>query len=43
MWGYRHYEGISWVDAFVNAAMILCGMGPVSTLYTDGGKIFAGC
>jgi hypothetical protein len=31
------------VDAFVNAAMILSGMGPVSTLQTDAGKIFAGC
>jgi hypothetical protein len=31
------------VDAFVNAAMILSGMGPVATLQTDGGKIFAGC
>jgi hypothetical protein len=27
----------------VNAAMILSGMGPVATLQTDGGKIFAGC
>ena len=43
MWGYRHYEGMSWVDAFVNAAMILSGMGPVNTLHTSGGKIFAGC
>ena len=34
---------MSWVDAFVNAAMILSGMGPISTLQTDGGKIFAGC
>ena len=31
------------MDAFVNAAMILSGMGPISTLQTDGGKIFAGC
>ena len=31
------------MDAFVNAAMILSGMGPVSSLQTDGGKIFAGC
>lgn len=43
MWGYRHFEGMSWVDAFVNAAMILSGMGPVSVLETRGGKIFAGC
>ena len=43
MLGYRAFEGMSWVDAFVNAAMILSGMGPVSTLQTEGGKIFAGC
>jgi hypothetical protein len=43
MVGYRAFEPMSWVDAFVNAAMILSGMGPVSSLQTDGGKIFAGC
>jgi len=43
MVGYRTFEPMSWVDAFVNAAMILSGMGPVSSLQTDGGKIFAGC
>lgn len=40
--GYRHYEGMSWVDAYVNAAMILSGMGPVGELKTEVGKIFAG-
>ena len=43
MVGYRNFEPMSWVDAFVNAAMILSGMGPVSSLQTDAGKIFAGC
>ena len=43
MVGYRGFEPMSWVDAFVNAAMILSGMGPVSSLQTDAGKIFAGC
>jgi len=43
MLGYRSFEPMSWVDAFVNAAMILSGMGPVSSLQTDAGKIFAGC
>jgi len=43
MVGYRTFEPMSWVDAFVNAAMILSGMGPVSSLQTNGGKIFAGC
>jgi hypothetical protein len=42
MLGYHGFEGMSWIDAFVNAAMILGGMGPVDQLYTDGGKIFAG-
>jgi hypothetical protein len=43
MVGYRITEGMSWVDAFANASMILSGMGPVSTLQTKAGKIFAGC
>ena len=41
--GYRQLEGMSWVDAFVNAAMILGGMGPVGELHTRAGKLFAGC
>ena len=43
MLGYHSFEKMSWVDAFVNAAMILSGMGPVSQLATNEGKIFAGC
>jgi len=39
--GYRAFEGMSWVDAIVNAAMILGGMGPVNALRTDAGKLFA--
>ncbi len=39
--GYRWTEGMGWLDAFLNAAMILSGMGPVDTLRTDGGKLFA--
>ncbi len=42
MLGYHHYEKMSWIDSYVNAAMILSGMGPVSTLQTESGKIFAG-
>lgn len=42
MLGYRHFEKMSWVDAYENAAMILSGMGPVDTIKTEGGKIFAG-
>ena len=42
MVGYRILENFSWVDAFVNAAMLMGGMGPVNELHTDAGKIFAG-
>lgn len=42
MIGYNVLEGFSWVDSFLNAAMLMGGMGPVSALHTDGGKIFAG-
>jgi hypothetical protein len=40
--GYRWYEQLSWTDAFLNAAMLLGGMGPVNAPQTEGGKIFAG-
>lgn len=40
--GYAYFEGMSFVDAFVNAAMILSGMGPMGELKTAGGKVFAG-
>lgn len=43
MMGYHYFEQMSWVDAFVNASMILSGMGPLGSLSTNGGKIFAGC
>lgn len=42
MWGYHYFENMSWTDAFVNASMILSGMGPLSQLETELGKIFAG-
>jgi hypothetical protein len=42
MAGYHYFEGLSWIDAFVNAAMILSGMGPLAQPATTGGKIFAG-
>jgi hypothetical protein len=42
MLGYVHYEHLGWVDAFLNAAMLLGGMGPVESPRTPGGKIFAG-
>jgi len=40
--GYRIFEGMPWIDAFVNAAMLLGGMGPVGELRTHAGKLFAG-
>jgi hypothetical protein len=43
MWGYEHFEALPWRDAFLNAAMLLGGMGPVNNPHTDAGKIFAGC
>jgi len=42
MAGYRVTEGMSWLDAFLNASMLLGGMGPVDALHTDAGKLFAG-
>lgn len=42
MIGYAASEGMSGIDAFVNAAMILSGMGPVTELKTEAGKLFAG-
>ena len=43
MCGYHFLEGLPWIDAFLNAAMILSGMGPVAQIQTFAGKLFAGC
>jgi hypothetical protein len=43
MAGYHGLEGLPWIDAFVNASMLLGGMGPVDALHSDAGKLFAGC
>ena len=43
MAGYASFEGMPLDDAFVNAAMILSGMGPVGGLHSTAGKVFAGC
>ena len=40
---YHWVEGLSWPSAFLNAAMLLGGMGPVDPLHTDLGRILAGC
>jgi hypothetical protein len=39
--GYRVLAQLPWVDAFLNASMILGGMGPVDVLKTSGAKMFA--
>lgn len=39
--GYHVTAGISWVDAFYNASMILTGMGPIAQLTTNAAKLFA--
>lgn len=41
VWGYHHFEQMGWVDALLNASMILGGMGEIDALYTTGGKLFA--
>ncbi len=38
---YHQLENMPWIDALLNASMILGGMGPVSALQTSGGKMFA--
>lgn len=42
MTGYAYFERLPWIDAFVNSAMLMGGMGPVDMPRTDGGKLFAG-
>ena len=42
MIGYHLTENMAWLDAFLNASMLLGGMGPVDALHTDAGKLFAG-
>lgn len=39
--GYHFIEHLSWLDALLNASMILGGMGPVNPIVTPAGKIFA--
>ncbi len=43
MVGYHELAGLKWIDAFLDAAMILSGMGPLSPLHDDSAKVFAGC
>ncbi len=39
--GYHALEGLSIVDAFLNAAMLMGGMGPVDPPHSTAGKLFA--
>ncbi len=43
MLGYHCFEGMGWVDAYANAAMILSGMGPLDPIKTTAGRVFAAC
>ena len=39
--GYHWFAGLEWIDAELNAAMILTGMGPVDPMRTTAAKLFA--
>ena len=39
--GYHYFNQLSWLDAFLNASMILTGMGPIDPMKNDGAKLFA--
>lgn len=39
--GYHYVGQLPWIDALLNAAMILGGMGPVDPLTTTAAKVFA--
>jgi hypothetical protein len=41
MVGYHYLCQMGWIDAMLNASMILSGMGPVNIIYGSVGKIFA--
>lgn len=41
--GYHYIAGLKWIDALLNASMILTGMGPVDMLTTAKAKLFASC
>lgn len=42
MIGYHAFAHYSWIDAFLNASMLLGGMGPMGALPDDASKLFAG-
>ncbi len=42
IWGYWYFAGLSPLDGFLNAAMLLAGMGPVAVMERPEAKLFAG-
>ena len=43
MLGYHYLAHLGWIDSFLNASMILSGMGPVDEIRGNAAKVFAGC
>jgi hypothetical protein len=41
MGGYHYFGELPWIDSFLNASMILTGMGPVDRMNCEAGKLFA--
>jgi hypothetical protein len=41
--GYHYLGELEWLDALLNASMILGGMGPVDLLHKPAAKLFASC
>jgi hypothetical protein len=39
--GYHWLGGVAWIDSFLNACMLLGGMGPIGDLHSNAGKLFA--
>ncbi len=41
MAGYHYIDDLNWIDALLNASMILTGMGPVDPMINNSAKVFA--
>jgi hypothetical protein len=39
--GFHYFSRLQWIDALLNAAMLLGGMGPIGDMGPTGGKLFA--
>jgi hypothetical protein len=39
--GYHYLGDLPWIDALLNASMILAGMGPVDPIHSSAAKLFA--